>query len=136
MQTILLIEKNSYILDNLTEYLEMENYTILASNNGKRGLQIAQEQIPNLIICDVWTHEMDGHQVLPSLLNTNKTIGIPFIFSTSMPDKINRASALKLGADDYIIKPFEIEILLNMAKTWIASGSKRCRNALPIKVAI
>lgn len=131
MKTILLIENNTHILENLTECLEMENYKILATNNGKKGFEIAREHIPHLIICDVWTHEMAGHQVLPSLLNTTQTFGIPFIFSTSMPDKINKAHALKLGADDYIVKPFEIETLLNMAKIWILSGSRRSRNALP-----
>jgi len=127
MKTILLIENNTHIRENLTEYLEMENYRIFATNNGKSGIEIAKEQVPDLIICDVLTHEMPGHQVLPSLLATIQTVGIPFIFSTSMPDKINRTNALKLGADDYIIKPFEIETLLNMANTWITSGSKRRR---------
>ena len=130
MKTILLIEKNNNIRENLTECLQIENYKIFATNNGKKGIEIAREQIPHLIICDVWTHEMIGQQVLPSLLNTIQTSGIPFIFSTSMPDYINRMDALKLGADDYIIKPFEIETLLNMAKIWIASGSRRSKNVL------
>ena len=53
---------------------------------------------------------------------------IPFIFSTSMSEKVDRAGALSLGADDYIIKPFELEQLLTMAKSWILSGSIRKKN--------
>jgi DNA-binding response OmpR family regulator len=130
MKTILLIEDNSNILENLTEYLEIEGYKILVASNGKKGVEIAREFIPDLIICDVLMPDMDGHEVLRLLLDTAKTYEIPFIFSTSMSEKIDRSAALKLGADDYIIKPFELEKLLKMAKIWIKSGSVRKR--LPV----
>ena len=68
---------------------------------------------------------MDGYEVLDLLLHTAKTHEIPFIFSTSMAEKIDRTAALKLGADDYIVKPFESETLLQMAKACIKAGSKR-----------
>jgi DNA-binding response OmpR family regulator len=128
MDTILVIEDNEDILENLTEYLEMEGYKILGANNGKRGIELAREFIPNLIVCDVLMHEMNGHEVLQQLLDSHLTFGIPFIFSTSMSEKIDRAEALLLGADDYIIKPFALEDLLKMAKTWIQSGSTRRSN--------
>jgi len=129
MQTILVIEDNEEILENLIEYMEMEGYKILAANNGQRGVELARELIPDLIICDVLMGGMDGHEVLRLLLDSAKTYEIPFIFSTSMSEKVNRAEALKLGADDYIIKPFELEDLLKMVKTWIKSGSRRHRIA-------
>lgn len=129
METILLIEDNFYILDNLTEYLEMEGYKILVANNGKRGLEIAGESVPDLIICDVLMAEMDGYEVLRQLIDTAKTHEIPFIFSTSMSEKVNRAEALALGADEYIVKPFASEDLLKIVKTCIKSGSKRHKNA-------
>ncbi len=127
MKTILLIEDTIEILENLTEYLELEGYKILGTNNGKQGIKLAGEFIPHLIICDVRMREMDGHEVLRSLLEMSNTKEIPFIFSTSLSERINRAEAINLGADDYIIKPFEPETLLRMAKTWIQSGSKRHR---------
>jgi CheY-like chemotaxis protein len=128
MKTILVIEDNEDILANLVEYLEMEGYKILVANNGKKGVELARESIPDLIICDVLMREMDGHEVLHLLLDSAETYEIPFIFSTSMSEKINREEALNLGADDYIIKPFELEHLLKMVKTWIKSGSKRHSN--------
>jgi DNA-binding response OmpR family regulator len=112
----------------------MEGYKILVANNGKRGVELAREFIPDLIICDVLMREMDGHEVLRLLLNSAETYEIPFIFSTSMSEKIDREESLKLGADDYIIKPFELEVLLKMAKTWIKSGSNRNSTTLKIKV--
>lgn len=125
MQTILLIEDNINILENLSEYLEIEGYKILAANTGRKGIEFAQEYNPDLIICDVLMSEMDGYEVLNILIKTAKTNDIPFIFSTSMSEKIDRAESLKRGADDYIIKPFEMETLLKMIKTHISSRSKR-----------
>jgi len=119
MKTILLIEDNKDILDNLIEYLELEGYEVLSANNGKRGIELAEQFIPDLIICDVLMREMDGHEVLRLLSETSSTHKIPFIFSTSNSEKVDRAAALKLGADDYIVKPFELETLLQMVQNWI-----------------
>jgi len=125
MKTILLIEDNKDILENIIEYLELEGYKILFANNGKAGLALANDLLPDLIICDVLMYGMDGHEVLQQLLNSDKTNKIPFIFSTSMSEKVDRAEALSLGADDYITKPFELEALLKMIHSWISSGSTR-----------
>jgi CheY-like chemotaxis protein len=125
MDTILLIEDNTDILENLTEYLELEGYNVLFANNGKEGVEVAREFVPDLIICDVLMSEMDGHEVLRLLLNTPKTYKIPFIFSTSNSENVDKAEALTLGADDYIIKPFDPDELLLMAKKWIKSGTDR-----------
>src|ERR1017187_4518241 len=100
MDIILVIEDNDDILENLTEYLEMEGYKILGADNGKRGIELAREFIPDLIVCDVVMHEMNGHELLQLLLNSAKTCEIPFIFSTSMSGTLNRTEAMLLGADD------------------------------------
>ncbi len=127
MKTILVIEDNLDILENIIEFLEMEGYSILDANTGKKGVELAQKFLPDLIICDVQMREMDGHEVLHLLLESDKTNEIPFIFSTSMSEKVDRAEALALGADDYIIKPFALEALLRMVEAWLKSGSKRNR---------
>ena len=124
VQTILLIEDNPDILENLTEFLEMEGFKILSANNGKKGLELAAAFIPDLIICDVLMYEMDGYEVLHLLLNTTKIKKIPFIFSTSMSEKVDKTEAMKLGAADYIVKPFELNTLLKMVKACIISSSE------------
>lgn len=136
MKTILLIEDNKDILENITEYLELEGYQIFFANNGKRGIELAKETSPDLIICDVLMRDMGGHEVLHLLLDSAETHEIPFIFSTSMSEKVDRTEALSLGADDYITKPFELEALLLMAKTWIESGSNRQWRSPPGIVAV
>lgn len=124
-KTILLIEDNKDILENLTEYFELENYKILAAGNGRRGLELAGQFIPDLIICDFFMPRMNGNEVLHLLLNKRKTSGIPFIFSTSVPEIQTRMSALKSGADEYIVKPYELEILLDMVQAVIKTGKNQ-----------
>jgi DNA-binding response OmpR family regulator len=125
MDTILIIEDTTEILENLAEFMELEGYKVLVAENGKKGIELATECMPDLIICDVLMAGIDGHEVLHVLLDNAKTHEIPFIFSTSMSENIDKSQALALGADDYIVKPFELESLLKMAKTWIKSGSQR-----------
>jgi DNA-binding response OmpR family regulator len=125
MKTILLIEDNDSIMDNLTEFLTLEGYLILTARTGQTGIDIAREHRPDLIVCDMLMPEMDGNEVLRRLLTMAETAEIPFIFSTSMSEKIDRNEAMRLGADDYIVKPFDPETLLAMVKKCILTGSKR-----------
>jgi DNA-binding response OmpR family regulator len=121
MKTILLIEDNVDILENLSEYLELEGYKTLLANNGKKGIELANACQPNLIICDVLMYDIDGHEVLRLLKKSAKTKGIPFIFSTSLSEKIDREETLKLGADDYIVKPYLLETLLTIVKKYCSA---------------
>jgi len=125
METILLIEDNINILENLTEYLEMEGYRILIANTGKKGIELAIKCIPDLIVCDVLMPEMDGLTVLRTLLESAQGNKIPFIFSTSVSERIDREESMKLGADGYIVKPFDPGSLVKIIKTIIKTGSKR-----------
>ena len=125
MKSILLIEDNIDILENLAEYLEMEGYQIYSTNNGEKGIEMALEFMPDLIICDMPKPGIDGYKVLRVLIDNLSIISIPFIFCTTMSEKINKSDALESGADDYIIKPFELESILEMAKVCIKTGSKR-----------
>lgn len=88
MKTLLIIEDTEAILENLTEYFEMAGFKIFGARNGKIGVDMAEELTPDLIICDVLMPEMDGYQVLDKLLHMAKTFHIPFIFSTSMSEKL------------------------------------------------
>jgi len=128
VKTILLIEDNEDILQNLTEYFELKGYKVIGARNGRKGVDLATESTPDLVICDVLMPVMDGYQVLDALLQSKKTEKIPFIFSTSMSEKANREEALTLGADDFIVKPFELESLLRMAEFWLGSGSLKRKN--------
>jgi DNA-binding response OmpR family regulator len=128
MKSILLIEDNVDILENLAEYFELEGYQTFSTNNGDRGIEMALELMPDLIICDMPRPGIDGRKVLSLLLNTSDTCEIPFIFCTTLCEKRNKLEALEQGADDYIIKPFHLEQILEKVKACILSGSKRQKN--------
>ncbi len=121
MKKILLIEDTREILENFTEYLEMHGYEVHAADNGKGGVVLADEISPDLIICDALMAEMDGFEVLELIRKSAKTAEIPFIFSTSLSEKIDRTEALEMGADDYLVKPFDLSKLLEVVKKWTAS---------------
>ena len=87
MKTILLIEDNPDMRDNTTEILELAHYNVLAAENGKKGIKLAQEQQPDLIICDIMMPELDGYGVLHLLSKESETASIPFIFLTAKAEK-------------------------------------------------
>lgn len=118
MKKILLIEDTPEILENFTEYLEMHGYEVFDADNGKKGVELATKISPDLIICDVLMPGMDGFEVMRLIANTGTTPKIPFIFSTSLSADIDKVEALMLGADDYLVKPFDLSKLLEVVKKW------------------
>jgi CheY-like chemotaxis protein len=116
MKTILFIDDNAQILDNLQEYFALEGYSILIANCGEAGIDLAQKAIPDLIICDILMQGMDGREVLRTILASPETERIPFIFSTSMSERNDRVNAMKLGISGYIVKPYTLESLLLMSR--------------------
>jgi CheY-like chemotaxis protein len=123
--TILIIEDNGDILDNLAEYLELIGFKTLQAHTGKQGVELFTKYIPDLIICDILMSEMNGYDVLKQLMDNVATNEIPFIFSTSTFEKKDINDALIFGADNLITKPYQLEDLTHMIKDLIGSGSKR-----------
>jgi DNA-binding response OmpR family regulator len=113
MKTILLIEDNTKIRENIGEILELAGYHVLSAENGKVGLGITKETTPDLIICDVMMPELDGYGVLHVLSKNPATSGIPFIFLTAKAEKDDVRKGMGMGADDYLTKPFDDVELLN-----------------------
>lgn len=124
MKTILLIDDNKDILENLKEFFELEGYNVLAVNNGKEGVELAIKHLPDLIICDFIMTQMNGQKVLELILDTDKTSKIPFIFCTCMSERTDRIRALNFGADDYIVKPFDLDDMLKIAEELILVNNK------------
>ncbi|MBO3458097.1 response regulator [Aetokthonos hydrillicola Thurmond2011] len=106
MYQILVIEDETSIRQNLLDLLALEDFKVISAENGQIGLQLAQQTIPDLIICDVMMPELDGHNVLKILRQEPTTATIPFIFLTAKSDKTDFRQGMELGADDYLTKPF------------------------------
>jgi signal transduction histidine kinase len=112
MAKILVIEDEEAIRENILELLEAENFESMGAANGKIGIKMAIEQIPDLILCDMMMPEIDGHGVLKALRSEPITATIPFIFLTAKADKTDVRLGMELGADDYITKPCTPQELL------------------------
>jgi CheY-like chemotaxis protein len=117
MTTILVIEDEHDVRENLQEILEMEDFNVLTAENGKIGLQLAIEHQPHLIICDVMMPELDGYGVITSLRQNPITIKTPFIFLSAKATDEDREKGRQLGANDYLTKPFTPRDICNAIDT-------------------
>jgi len=109
---ILVIEDEESIRENILDLLEAENFEGIGAINGHVGIKLANEQIPDLILCDMMMPEVDGHGVLKALRSEPLTATIPFIFLTAKADKTDIRTGMEQGADDYITKPCTPQELL------------------------
>jgi DNA-binding NarL/FixJ family response regulator len=112
MKTVLIIEDQPDMRDNLATILEMEEYAVLTASDGAQGLALACEEKPDLILCDVMMPAMDGHAVLHKLREDRTVAGTPFIFLTAKGEKRDVRAGMNLGADDYLTKPVTASDLL------------------------
>jgi len=117
MKTILLIEDNEEIRENMGEILELSNYKVLTAADGKEGVALAIQNKPDLIVCDIMMPVLDGYGVIHMLQKNNDTQNIPFIFLTAKAERAEIRKGMELGADDYITKPFNGTELLNAVES-------------------
>lgn len=113
---ILLIEDNEEMADNISCILELARYDVTHALNGKVGVDLAQQNHPDLILCDIMMPELDGYGVVHILNSNPETANIPFIFLTAKADKSDFRTGMNLGADDYITKPFDGVDLLKVVE--------------------
>lgn len=111
--TILIVEDDLAIRENIGEILELENFTTLTAADGLQGIQLAREAQPDLILCDVTMPRLDGYSLLSKLRQTEETATIPLIFLTAKAETVDIQAGIGLGADNYLSKPFTKEMLLN-----------------------
>jgi DNA-binding response OmpR family regulator len=113
MTKILVIEDEESVRENILELLDTEGFEALAAKNGRIGLFVAHQELPDLILCDIRMPELDGYGVLTGLRSEPTTASIPFIFLTAKAAKTDLNLGLELGAHAYITKPFTLVELLD-----------------------
>lgn len=105
--TILVIEDNREMCENICDILQIASYQVLSAPHGKIGIELAHKHKPDLILCDIMMPELDGYGVLHVLSKYPDTSDIPFIFLTAKAEKADFRKGMNMGADDYIVKPFD-----------------------------
>ena len=120
--TILLVDDDENICKVIKLYLEKEGLEIRIANDGKQGLDMFSSYSPDLVLLDIMMPGMDGIEVIKRI---RKESNVPVIMLTAKGDTFDKVLALELGADDYIVKPFEPKELIARIKAVI----RRSENA-------
>jgi CRP-like cAMP-binding protein/CheY-like chemotaxis protein len=128
MKKIVLIEDNLEMRENTAEILELANYQVLTAANGKLGIELAEKELPDLIICDIMMPVLDGYGVLEKLSEQKQTSSIPFIFLTAKAERGDLRKGMEMGADDYLTKPFDEMELLNAVNSRLRKSEMLKKN--------
>ena len=110
-ELILVIEDDEIIRSIIFEFLELKQFNVISAEDGCIGARLAQEQQPDLILCDINMPNLDGYGVLSKIRKNPITANIPFIFLTAEADSDSQKRAVQLGANDYLTKPVNIRKL-------------------------
>ena len=113
MKKILIIEDDKTLRTFTSEILTLAGFYVIVAENGKEGIEIAKENKPDLIICDIMMPEIDGFGV-QKILSMDSSFGnVPFIFLTGKSNQDDIRKGMNSGADDYLIKPVSKNDLLD-----------------------
>ena len=111
MNTVLIIDDDKELCSLMKKCVEQENLSALVAHGGVEGLRLANENRSNcsLVILDVMMSDIDGFQVLRKIRETSN---VPVLMLTAKSDEEDKVSGLRLGADDYLTKPFSLNELM------------------------
>ncbi|MBD2092420.1 response regulator transcription factor [Microcoleus sp. FACHB-1515] len=107
MKKILIVDDDITLRTALTRYLENRGYAVQDASSGVEGLAVFEQDTPDLVVSDVLMPEMDGLEFCRRLRATRSGQLVPFIFLSSRREVDDRVQGHKMGADDYLVKPFE-----------------------------
>jgi len=110
---ILLVDDDDLLRRSLTFNLEKAGYRVSAAANAEDALAVAARDVPDLVLLDIGLPGMDG---LDALRHFQNRIGVPVIFLTARRRELDEVLGLQLGADDYVTKPFDLDVLLARIK--------------------
>jgi two-component system alkaline phosphatase synthesis response regulator PhoP len=115
-QTILVVDDEQDLLDLIEYNLRQEGYDVLKAENGKDGIQMAKEHMPDLVLLDIMMPQMDGIEVCDRMREDATLSHIPIIFLTARSDEKTEIEGLNKGADDFITKPISTTKLVSRIK--------------------
>jgi DNA-binding NtrC family response regulator len=113
MNKILVIEDDAAVRSNVLDLLEAEGFAGIGASDGQKGVELAVQHLPDLVICDVAMPGIDGYEVFEILSAQPATAVIPFIFLSARAERADVRRGMALGADDYLTKPFTRAELLD-----------------------
>ena len=126
-ERILIVEDERAVARGLEYGLKAEGFTVLLAETGNRGIEIAREQSPHLILLDIRLPDLNGFDVCREL----RRLGLrqPILMVTARDEEVDRILGLELGADDYIIKPFSLRELMARVRAALRRAYGELANA-------
>lgn len=131
---ILIIEDDEHIQELLRFNLQTNGYDVIMASDGLQGLEMAKENLPDMILLDLMLPKMDGLDVCRAVKSDAQMMTIPIIMLTAKGSETDKVLGLELGADDYLTKPFSIRELMARIKAVLRRGSKESEPAEPSKM--
>ncbi|MBL4703832.1 MAG: response regulator [Flavobacteriales bacterium] len=134
MEHILVIEDEVDIRESLQDILEMVGYRVTTAKNGKIGFDLIIDNQPDMVICDVNMPELDGFELLGAInQRLSSEVIPPFLFLTAKVEKQDIRYGMNLGADDYILKPFDHNELLSIIRLRLDKRNTLLKKGEPTK---
>lgn len=112
MTKILIIEDNEGVREEIVDILRYAGYDVRDAENGRLGLELVAQWVPDLVVCDLMMPELDGYATLAAMRADPASATIPFLCLTARGEQRDMQKAMALGADDYLRKPFTTDELL------------------------
>lgn len=112
MHRIIVIEDDPFLIENIEIILEAEGFKVFTAENGRKALKLIEEIVPDVIVSDIMLPDMNGFDILKHVRNTPEVSDLPFLFLTARTDHKDLRLGMNLGADDYLIKPFNAAELI------------------------
>jgi len=116
---ILVVEDQDLLLMAIRDVLEMEGYQVITAGDGVEGLQVMERFVPDLIVADISMPRMDGYKFFEVVHSRPEWVPIPFVFLTARAEKEDRLRGKAMGAEDYLVKPFDPQELLVVVRSRI-----------------
>ncbi len=121
---LLLIDDDPNLILLVKDYLEFRGYQVLTAENGREALDLLEDNLPDMIICDVMMPEMDGHTLVQQIRKNSRTNWIPVLFLSAKGQSQDRVKGLNIGADVYMVKPFEPEELVAQVESSLKQANR------------
>lgn len=110
--TILCVEDEVLLREDIVEELEDEGYSVLQATDGHEALKVILERKPDLVVCDITMPRKNGYELLKEVRGNYESFAeMPFIFLSALADKEHVIAGLRLGADNYLTKPVDFDLL-------------------------
>ena len=122
--TLLLVDDDPNLILLVTDYLKLQGYRVLTAENGIQALEIIEIITPDLILCDIIMPEMDGYSLVSKIRSDLEKQWIPVIFLSAKGQSNDRIRGLEIGADVYVVKPFEPDELVAQIRSSLSQTER------------